>query len=410
MANAATFNTFALIYSQERDIEQAMKYINKALDLSPRDPQLEKNKQLILENKNDPSTTGISNTDDIEIYEGFVTKDEIEPSLCFENQQPHVLTAAEVLVNAGNYYAAQKKFQIIVDCLPENISARIGLADALTELEKYDEAEPHYIAVLEIEPNNLRGKTGLGHLHAKSGSFEDAQTICSEVIDIDPSYYQAFTCLGELHKNAGNFEKGIEFFKKSVNIESVNNVAYNGLGFSYFVIGDFESSVENYAKRLEGDGENKDALFGLMINAKIQGDDKTADDFHSQISAVTLQKYLKMIDRADNYVVLQEWDAALSLYSASKYFSNDLAYDNRISTGMGNVYKGMDEFEIAKKYYLETLARSDNDFNALKGMCALHLSHDKTTEQAQKYYDRARDAPNSSSSLDLECPITEIVS
>lgn len=114
------------------------------------------------------------------------------------------LSLGQQQAHAGDYLAAWKTFETVLDEDPDNLAARISLAHVSSYLGRHDEAERMFCDVIDREPDRLDLRITLAQLYAHLGRRADAIARFREVIEIDPGNDDAWAGITNLASNPGS--------------------------------------------------------------------------------------------------------------------------------------------------------------------------------------------------------------
>lgn len=97
---------------------------------------------------------------------------------------------------------------------PEDLAARLDLAEAYLARDDIQAAARQYGAALDIDPNNLEARVQVAGLLFRLGDTSGARSHVKAALDIDPRYPQALYLLGViLQDGLGKTEKAEEAFR-----------------------------------------------------------------------------------------------------------------------------------------------------------------------------------------------------
>ncbi len=144
------------------------------------------------------------------------------------------LNRANVYVAQGNYFAAVKDFDKVVELDPEFVSGYYNRGSAYALLGRYDLGARDYTQVIRLDPANAAAYYNRGSAHAHQMKFRRAISDYEKALELRPGWAKAQQALTEVRPIAevyGRFEKGIEAEKRhdfDKAIEIYNDVLETG--------------------------------------------------------------------------------------------------------------------------------------------------------------------------------------
>jgi tetratricopeptide (TPR) repeat protein len=100
----------------------------------------------------------------------------IQQACEYDDDPIHGAIKAEILADIGRHAEAESLYNHLIDCHPDNVGLRCGLAAAVEEQNRFAEAEKLYLETIKSWPADQVPRTGLGCLLAKQGRFKEALT------------------------------------------------------------------------------------------------------------------------------------------------------------------------------------------------------------------------------------------
>jgi lipopolysaccharide biosynthesis regulator YciM len=83
------------------------------------------------------------------------------------------------------------------------------IKDLLFEGGVFGEIENVYLEIIDIQPNNLMARLALAEIYEKKGELENAITVCNDVLEKDPANEIAKKHLVRLYHKSGDDEKSV---------------------------------------------------------------------------------------------------------------------------------------------------------------------------------------------------------
>ena len=103
---------------------------------------------------------------------------------------------------------------------PNDVNARITLAESYVSIEKFDEAIVQYEKLSELQPNSPKWHKTVGDLYGKSKNTERIQKAAAayeKAIALDPNSYEFYNTLARLYSESGDSKKADDVYLRVLN-------------------------------------------------------------------------------------------------------------------------------------------------------------------------------------------------
>lgn len=191
---------------------------------------------------------------------------------------------------SGNFDAAKKSYQKILEQDPKNIEALhlLGILEAQLQnfqaslqilqqaialdpqaaflhnsignvyknLGQLENAKNHYKQALQLEPNSATAHNNLANILLSQNDYDSAEQHYRKALDLKPDYADAHYNLGLLLTKKGNLSNEIGHLEKAIQLDPANVSAYNQIAQLYIKQNNFEKALEQYQICLEIDPDN----------------------------------------------------------------------------------------------------------------------------------------------------------
>lgn len=290
--------------------------------------------------------------------------------------------AAGVFIKSAEYFRengftlkAIAMFTKVLNMLPENVDARIALAELNAEKGLMGNAIENYLAAAELEsrenrndlsiefygkalelaPNNLNLKIKISDIYVKSGLTDNAAVLYEETasgflekgegdraralylkaVSINPQYVKSLTGLSRMEENAGNLEEAFKYAKDALFFAPEDNDALQRFSDMAFRTGNTEESVKTVLDLIEkypSSFELRKILAAVYIGAGMP--DKAWDNLYKAI---------------DEYIAEDKYTEALDLLGQFESIESV-----EVKQRFARAYRGNGETEPALRKYRET--------------------------------------------------------
>lgn len=149
-------------------------------------------------------------------------------------------------------------------------------AEASLVLFYFADAAEDFGIVLAAEPENLEARKGRAEALSENGNFKEAADDWAVLASKRADDIPARINLGKNLYAAGLYEQSAAAYKEAVALDGKNAVALIGLGQAFEMLGDREHSDESLAAALKLNPQNTAALMAKGEIAERRGDKKVA--------------------------------------------------------------------------------------------------------------------------------------
>lgn len=191
--NTDALNLLGLVHFQQKDYEQALIYIEKALRLRPKTPEYHNNLGLVL--------SGLGRHEEAVVaYLGAL---ELAPTYADTFYNLGILEN-----NRSNYQAAVEHFNACLNYAPKHRNVRNGMAIALMRLDRLDEAIEQIEKQLDLYPRDVDALNNLSVVKIRCGDNDCARTAVETALEIDSNHIYSRINRAQLMLLEGNLRDG----------------------------------------------------------------------------------------------------------------------------------------------------------------------------------------------------------
>ncbi|MGA3294045.1 MAG: tetratricopeptide repeat protein [Candidatus Acidiferrales bacterium] len=220
-------------YRDSHDIDRAIAEAKKALDESPKDPDLTVTLAMLYSEKLETATA-------TQLLDGLLQGK--------DSDQPIYMNIAQAEERGRKYpeaeQSAQKAEQLARD--PSEKQAAWFLLGAIYERQKkYDLAEQQFRKVLDANPNNAAVLNYLGYMLADRGiRLDEATSMIQSAVKQEPNNGAYLDSLGWAYYKQNKLAEAEEYLRKAVDREAHDPTILSHLGNVYIKLGQTERAAE----------------------------------------------------------------------------------------------------------------------------------------------------------------------
>jgi tetratricopeptide (TPR) repeat protein len=242
--NAEIFITKASVFSQLRDHVKAIKYYEKAIEVS-------------------------------EDYEFLEELEDIRFDLAMEYENMH------------NYKSAIKVLAEILIKNPENEAAIYEIAYCYERIGNFDKCIEFYTKYIDNNPYSFTAWYNLGNIYFLKNNIEKALWAYDFAIVINEEFASAHFNMGNTYMQIQEFDKALEAYKKCVEIDGDDALTLSYLAEAYERLEKYDKALKYYKKSKEINPTLAEPWLGIGIILDLK--DETPQAIHFLRQAVSLQ-------------------------------------------------------------------------------------------------------------------------
>ena len=287
-----------------------------------------------------------------------------------------------------NYDAAISFYNQAIKLVSNDSIIYVLLGEAYSRKNDYKSAIEHYKKALqfnlgntEVTNNLARSYNNLGTQLQNDGRWRDAIENYKEACKLMPEENQfkknlenAYAGLGAWLFNAKDYNGAIEQWHQLLTYNHNQKEIYNNIGGAYFQLGNYPRAIESFKMALEINHENAEAISNLIA---------------------TYQQYAQMLNQQGHYQ-----DAVVKLQDALEIEPDNI----NLHLNLGYIHKRNGQYESAVSEYEKALAIKPTNEQAKKRLVNLHIDQGNKYMQARKYSGAIKEfekIPTESRSVDI---------
>jgi tetratricopeptide (TPR) repeat protein len=226
-------------YRQSHDIEHAITETKKALDETPKAPDLTVTLAMLYGEKSDTTTA-------TELLRGLLQGSDADQGIYIDIAQ---------VEERGRKYAdaeqaAQKAEQLARES-SDRETAWFMLGSIYERQKKFDQAEQQFRKVLDANPDNAAVLNYYGYMLADRGvRVEEASSLIERALKQDPNNGAYLDSLGWAYYKQNRFAEAEEYLRKAIDREGNDPTILTHLGDVYLKLGQNEHAAETFERAL----------------------------------------------------------------------------------------------------------------------------------------------------------------
>jgi tetratricopeptide (TPR) repeat protein len=351
---ARGYYSLGSIFDITGDKEQALKNLNKALELQPAYAEAYNNRGLFYKRNGN--------------YDEAIK--DLNKAIAFRPQ------FSEALANLGSVYIKQGKYdQAINDCntaikqQPNFAGAYFNRAVAYANLGQTKNALADFSRAVELNVGYAEAYTKRGIEYMKENKTSDALNDLNQAIKLDPKYPEAFINRGIFYINEGKNDDALKDLNRAIELKPGYSEAFNNRGLVFYNQKKYEQALAEYNKALELNPKYTDAFYNRgLIYFDLGETDKAITEYSNAIESDP--SFIKAyVNRGNAFTRIQKNSEALNDFNkavqlnpgfASTYNSIGILLYNqkRYQEAIKNYAKAIElKSDYAKAYYNRGIAR-----------------------------------------------------
>ncbi len=283
-----------ILADRDGNLEAAVGYLRKALDLNPEDAdshyylgstllrqfklqEAREQYRACLRYKPEPDIAESARQEIAQINEAIGDEQTSGPT----NATAYLYRGVSHFAK-GLYDEAISDFTKAIEINPEYAECYTNRGIAYAEKRLYDLAISDFNKALEINPEDADGFVNRGIAYAKIRLYYESISDFTKAIEINPKDARAHLGRGEIYCNVkSNYDAAILDFTKVIEINPRHALAYRNRGKAYIAKGEYDRAIQDCNKALEMNPDYAAAYRTRGAAYKAKGeDDKAKSDFN----------------------------------------------------------------------------------------------------------------------------------
>ncbi len=232
--NALTLHNYGLLLEKLNRANEALKFINAALDLNPQYEEAYKNKVILLKKLGDTDAI-------IATYLAATS---------------HIKQSANLFYKLYQYLHEANRFDEALSAINQFIALDAGVANAyndrgntLQALKKPSEALASYQQALALDPQHIHAISNSGNAHLILNQPQKALDNCEAALAIDPTFIAALNNRAGALAQLKRFDEALLAYDVLTELNSDNHFSYFNKAVLCLLMGDFKNGWLLYESR-----------------------------------------------------------------------------------------------------------------------------------------------------------------
>jgi tetratricopeptide (TPR) repeat protein len=282
-----------------------------------------------------------------------------EPSPTPTRPPQWYIAEAEAYYGQGQLDPAISAYEQAVSISPQDMSARIRLAQFLILRQRTAEAAEQAKEATLLEPSNPQALATLCRALDWEGEYAPAMDACECSAELDPQYAEAYAYRAEVYADLNDWIPARQYAQKAVDLNYQSMDAHRNLGYVLEKQGRYRQAVDAY--------ENAIVLHPKLASLYISA----GRNYRA------LGKYTEAIDRFEKAIRLDPTapegytELGWAYYTANQYSraidtleqATQIAPDYALGWGrLGNVYYVLQQYEEAAPALQQAIRLAEKDY------------------------------------------------
>ncbi len=285
------------------------------------------------------------------------------------------------LLKENRIREAEACFLSILEEVPDNNYALVGMGDAERKKHQYKSAIKYYMTCLEHHPGNNYALFGLADCHKALKQYSQAIKIWEKYLLYDNTNITVLTRVADAYRKVKDFEKSKEIYLQVLEMEKDNPYALIGIGHLYYDFREYADAMHYWERMLEVTRDNVDIRVLTSLgncHRKLKTFEKGLVYFKMAYDAQP-RNFYALFGLADCYRGLNRQSESLV------YWKKILEMDPQnkvILTRAGDAYRHMEEWDEAEAFYRQAL-NIEMDVYAVLGLALINKAKGHYTEAVE---------------------------
>jgi len=257
----------AVLYGDLKMFDLALQDYTRAIELRPNFVQAYCNRGAIFSKLRDYDRAIIDCNKAIELQPGFTNAysnrgnvyKELQDYECAIRDFNRAIELnpglAEAYNNRGlvyddmkDYERALADFSQAIELKPNFVEAYVNRGNACLLLGYYERAIVDFDKVIALKPENVLAYYRRGNAHAWLGAYDRAIADCTRAIELNPDHVEAYNTRATAHIHLKHYRQAIKDCSRAIALQSGHVMAYNNRAISHYWIAEYDKAWSDVEK------------------------------------------------------------------------------------------------------------------------------------------------------------------
>ena len=323
----------------DSDAEGALENFNKAIELTPNDPEIYKFRAKSKVSLEDYQAA-------IENYNQAIKLNPDDASAYKER--------AEAKRKLGNHTSAIADYNQVIKLNPDDASAYKERAETKRKLGNHTSAIADYNQAIKLNPKDAFTYRARADAKHKNGDYTGAIEDYNQTITLNPKDAEAYKKRGKVKAELGDDPEAIEDYNQALKLNPKNVFTYNNRAFIKYKLGDYAGAIEDYNQAIK---KLKDGSFTYQTYAEHSVTTVTITPSDSYTYYVYNNRGWAKRKQGDHTGAMEDFTHAIELKPDDAY-----GYKNR-----AGVKRELRDYDGAIEDYIQAIKLKPDDADAYLG-------------------------------------------
>ena len=362
----------AIYYIASNDLKAAETEALNALHLNPSDPRNGKLVALVYEKRNVPQLA-INACEEVLRTPGFT------PTASFLHYTGTLYQKADKYNEARDKYVAAVQLDSTYTPVLKDLAGLYMLA------KQYDKASGIYLRYVQLEPNDISAKVGLAESLSEAGRYGQALKTANEAMAADSSRWDvrlAYARAAIRSRNRTDQSRAVAMYAALPDSAKLEADDFALIGAQQVDAQQMDAARKSLNKAVAMDSTSAEAYFQLgLMNFKAQHPDSAVTYFRQAIRHDP-KKPLYFLNLGVAHFQLKQIDKSIPAFRSAINLDKKLVIGHVL---LGQALVSQDSLAAAQKSYETALAIDPANAKALRGLGFIHLRNQNFEEAANAY-------------------------
>jgi tetratricopeptide (TPR) repeat protein len=362
----------AIYYIAANDLKAAETEALNALHLNPSDPRHGKLVALVYEKRNVPQLA-INACEEVLRTPGYT------PTASFLHYTGTLYQKADKYNEAREKYVAAVKLDSTYTPVLKDLAHLYGLA------KQYDQASKIYLRYTQLEPNDLDAKVGLAESLSEAGRYKQALDTATQAMRADSTRWDvrlAYARAAIRSRNKSDQSRAVAMYSALPDSAKLEAEDYALIGAQQVDSQQMELARHNLNKAVAMDSTSAESYFQLgLMQFKAQHPDSAIVYFRQAIRHDP-KKPLYFLNLGVAHFQMKQLDKSVPAFRSA------ITLDKKLVIGhvlLGQALASQDSLAAAQKSYETALTIDPANAKALRGLGFIHLRNQNFEEAVNAY-------------------------